>query len=200
MVTDRKPQLVPCSYLYLIYIVCSVLSVCMEYKDQMLTAKYIDLIRREAHFLTTPYGTVNFFAGAQCLRNFSSAPYQCNSAYVNTLIRCYTLPLAGRAAFYFFVGVLMVCKGGILDFVAGLFLAVIGVIIYHSSRKSYAALEAIRGQRHSEAELRARFRAYDTNKNGQLDSKELETALFLLDKDGNGEVSEEEFLNWYLGR
>jgi Ca2+-binding EF-hand superfamily protein len=110
----------------------------------------------------------------------------------------------------------MVCKGGILDFVAGLFLAVIGVIIYHSSRKSYAALEAIRGQRHSEAELRARFRAYDTNKNGQLDSKELaalcltlgttltrnelETALFLLDKDGNGEVSEEEFLNWYLGR
>ena len=34
----------------------SVLAVCMEYKDQVLTAQYIELIRREAHFLTTPYG------------------------------------------------------------------------------------------------------------------------------------------------
>jgi EF-hand domain pair len=122
----------------------------------------------------------------------------------------------GRAAFYFFVGILMVCEGGMLDLVGGLFLVVIGVIIFHSSKKSYAALDAIRGQKHSEMELRARFRAYDANKNGELDSQELakmclslgttltrnelESALFLLDKDGNGQVSEQEFLDWYLGR
>ena len=72
-----------------VYIFCfGVLSVCMEYKDTLMTQQYVAIIRKEAHFLTTPYG---------------------------------------RAAFYCFVGILLVCKGGLLDLFGGVFMAVTGI-------------------------------------------------------------------------
>lgn len=160
-----------------LYIFCfGALAVCLEYKDQVLTAKYVAIIKQEAHFLSTPYG---------------------------------------RAAFYFFVGLLMVCKGGILNLLGGVFLAVIGVIIYRSSRRSYDVLEKLRGSKTSVEQVAQKFRSYDKDRTGHLDTpelallcaslgstmtrQELESALFILDADGNGLVSEAEFLNWWTG-
>lgn len=153
-----------------------VLAVCLEYKDQMLTAKYVALIKAEAHFLTTPYG---------------------------------------RAAFYFFVGLLMVCKGGLLNWLGGLFACVIGVIIYRSSRRSYEVLAQIRGSQGNVDAVRQKYRSFDAARTGQLTTtqlaqlcsslgstltrQELESALFILDTDGNGLVSEDEFVSWWVG-
>ena len=152
------------------------LAVCLEYKDQMLTASYVAMISQEAHFLTTPYG---------------------------------------RAAFYFFVGLLMVCKGGLLNWVGGLFACVVGVVIYRSSRRSYEALAQMRGSQENVDAVRSKFRAFDTARTGQLTTaqlaqlcaslgstmtrQEIESALFILDTDGNGHVSEEEFVGWWVG-
>jgi hypothetical protein len=63
-------------YLFFGGLVCIVL----ELKEKVFTQKYMDVLKREALFLTRPYG---------------------------------------RAAFYFFVGILMSCQGGILSIVGG---------------------------------------------------------------------------------
>jgi COPI associated protein len=93
----------------------------------------VDMIKREARFLTTPWG---------------------------------------RAAFYFFVGILMIAKGGILSIIAGIFLMLVGGVIYTSCRNAYAALNELHSQKYTEAILIAKFRAHDLNKDGQLDTKE----------------------------
>jgi COPI associated protein len=124
-----------------IYILCfGILSVCLEYKDQVMMKRNVDVIKREARFLTTPWG---------------------------------------RAAFYFFVGILMIAKGGILSIIAGIFLMLVGGVIYTSCRNAYAALNELHSQKYTEAILIAKFRAHDLNKDGQLDTKEFsEVRLF----------------------
>ena len=161
-----------------LYIFCfGALAVCLEYKDQLVTEKYVDLIKKEAHFLTTPYG---------------------------------------RAGFYFFVGLLMACKGGILNWIGGIFCVIIGVIIFRSSRRSYEVLEQLRGSKNTVDQVRSKFKYYDKDRSGQLDTpelavlcaslgstmtrQELESALFILDTDGNGRISEDEFVNWWTGK
>lgn len=118
-----------------IYIlVFGILSVCLEYQDQVFTKKYVDVIRKEAHFLITP---------------------------------------SGRAAFYFFVGVLMVAKGGLLDLFAGLFLILVGVVIYNSCRNAYLVFNELHNAKYTEAFIIAKFREFDVDKSGHLDTKEL---------------------------
>lgn len=118
-----------------IYICCfGILAICLEYKDQMMMKKYVDIIRREAHFLTTP---------------------------------------AGRAAFYFFNGILIISKGGIVNLLAGGFLMLVGAVIYHSCRQAYSALNELHNKKYTEAYIISEFIKHDKDKSGLLDTKEL---------------------------
>lgn len=111
-----------------------VMSVCLEYKDQTLTKVYVDIIRKEAHFLTVP---------------------------------------SGRAAFYFFVGTLIAFKGGLTDLISGIFLMLVGAVIYHSCRNAYRALNELHNAKFTESFIISKFREFDYDRSGQLDSKEL---------------------------
>ena len=57
------------------------IAITLELKEKVFTQKYMDVLKREALFLTRPYG---------------------------------------RAGFYFFIGILLSCQGGILSIVGGL--------------------------------------------------------------------------------
>lgn len=51
-----------------LYICCfGVLAVCLEYKDQIMMKRYVDIIRKEAHFLTIPSGRAIFYIFAGVL-------------------------------------------------------------------------------------------------------------------------------------
>lgn len=149
----------------------------LEYKDYLLTANARAVLRREALFLSRPYG---------------------------------------RAAFYFFIGLLILAKGGILNMIIGIYTMAVGVIIFVASRAAIDSLEKLRSSMKTEREVALKFAEFDVDHSGGLDStelarlcqslgapqslNELEVALFILDKDADGKISYEEFLGWWQGR
>lgn len=122
----------------------------------------------------------------------------------------------GRAAFYFFMGLLIVAKGGVLNLMVGVYAMAVGVIVFISSRSALSFLDRIRGSMKTEREVAVKFAEFDADHSGGLDSgelarlcqalgapqslNELEAALFILDKDADGKISYEEFLSWWQGR
>jgi len=156
-----------------------VLTVVLENKEHLLPQKYLDMIRIEALFLYRPYG---------------------------------------RSAFYFFVGVLMVSQNDYLSlaFCVGVYTSVVGAIIFVASRSAMDQARALKAAAFDEATIKRKFLAADRDKNGTLDTaelavlcadlgcnlsrNELEAALVVLDKDGNGAISYDEFLEWYQGQ
>lgn len=160
-----------------IYLFFFGLSMCiMEFKEKALTQQYLDLIKREALFLYHPYG---------------------------------------RAAFYFFVGILIACEGGLLGLLVGAYCAVVGVFIFQSSQTAFKQLDAVRSQI-NESDVDSKFAAFDKDSSGYLDShelgalvralganmtvNELESALFILDKNGDGRISLQEFKRWWCNQ
>lgn len=158
-----------------VYIIfAGVISVILEFKDRMLTQKYIKVLDTEAKFLMRPYG---------------------------------------RAAFYFFIGILLACTGGVLGFFGGLFIAIIGVIIYRGSVSAYSSLNLLKREHCSTEAIKSKFYEYDKDRSGflethelsalclslgtQLSRNELESALFILDKNGDGKIDILEFLEWW---
>lgn len=122
----------------------------------------------------------------------------------------------GRAAFYFFVGLLEIANGGLLGVIVGAYTVCVGVIIYVASRAALSSLEAMRGTFKSEKDVASYFALYDVEGKGALDGpelaklckalgstqslNELEAALMVLDHNADGLVSYEEFLAWWNGR
>eukprot|EP01038_Epipyxis_sp_PR26KG_P009408 gene9408-12669_t len=149
----------------------------LEFKDRLLTQKYLDLIKQQALFLYRPYG---------------------------------------RAAFYFFIGVLIVARGGLIGFVAGFYVATVGVAVYLGSRDAYAKLKDVKNANWDDKQIAAKFKEFDHDESGNLDNtelaalcqslgskltlNELESAIFLLDRNANGKIEYDEFLQWYKGQ
>lgn len=154
-------------------------AVMLEFKDQFLTKRYIEMIRKEAFFLYKPYG---------------------------------------RAAFYSFVGVLLIAKGGILDFIVGLYTLFVGVAVYYGSTQALLELNKLKDVNFKTVEeIEACFKKFDKDNSGSLDTAELDalttelmgkpltrnelaSAEFLLDSDGNGAIEMEEFIIWWRSR
>eukprot|EP01032_Pedospumella_encystans_P008822 gene8822-10434_t len=122
----------------------------------------------------------------------------------------------GRAAFYFFVGLLEIANGGLLGFIVGIYTICVGVMIYVASRAALSSLEAMRATFKSEKDVASYFALYDVDGKGALDGpelaklckalgstqslNELEASLMVLDHNADGLVSYEEFLAWWNGR
>jgi hypothetical protein len=124
--------------------------------------------------------------------------------------------LNGRGAFYVFVGTLLMAQWPDYgDAALGMYMVVVGFIMfvvgYHSKQK----LDAIRVMLKDEKLVKAAFDTADEDKNGALEPgqlsilctnlgstlepQELEAALQTLDKDGSGKVEYSEFLAWWKG-
>ena len=161
-----------------LYIICfGIIAILLENKEYFLTKKYRDIIKTEARFLDKPYG---------------------------------------RAAFYFFVGILLVAKGGLFGLLVGLYTSFIGAVIFYGSKAAYDTLDRLKTDHYTEAQVKEKFYEFDRDKSGSLDAaelaalckalgstlsrRELESALFLLDKNEDGQISFDEFFNWYQGK
>lgn len=161
--------------IYLVFI--GVVLAMLEYKQQFFTQSYLDMLRREALFLYRPYG---------------------------------------RAAVYFFVGLLMMSYSGLFGKLVGLYTTVVGAIVFYSSRAAIQHLENMRSVLRDESEVVAKFKEFDRDNSGTLDTKELaslckylgstltlnelESALFILDKNGDGKIQLQEFLAFWRNR
>jgi hypothetical protein len=79
----------------------------------------------------------------------------------------------GRAAFYFLMGTMLACAGGWLSVLAGILVAVVGVVIFIASRRAEQALLALKEKTHSARDVSRMFDEYDKDKNGYLDTHEV---------------------------
>jgi hypothetical protein len=122
----------------------------------------------------------------------------------------------GRAAIYFFVGIFMMSYSGFLGKFVGLYSAIVGGVVFFSSRAAILHLESIRAGLHDENEATIRFREFDKDNSGTLETtelaalckrlgstltlNELESALIILDQNDNGKVELSEFLSFWRNR
>ena len=165
---------VPYTILNVFTMVFGLMSLALEYdKDHWISKDLVVVVEREAAFLTRPYG---------------------------------------RAGFYFFVGLLLACEGYVLDFVVGLLLVVVGGFIFYSSYKMYAALALLMTPTKTRLEVLRLFqsiagadRVIDTSELANLfmalgqplNKYEIEAALFALDENGDGKISQDEFCYYW---
>ena len=160
--------------MYLYIFACGAIMACLEFKHALIPTRYKEMIRREALFLYRPYG---------------------------------------RAGFYLAVGIIMMSMSGLLTPLVGLYSAAVGIYIYYGSNAAMKALTNMKEGSEDPASIKAKFDRADADGDGFLDSQELatvcvemgttlnknelESALFLLDKNGDGKISLEEFQAWW---
>jgi hypothetical protein len=122
----------------------------------------------------------------------------------------------GRALFYIFVGVLEIAKGGILSLIVGLYVTVVGFIIYQSSLVAIKQLNELKDAKYNEKTIASKFQEFDADNSGTLDTKEvaalcqslgsvltlneLESAIALLDTNNDGRIQYSEFFDWWKGK
>lgn len=160
-----------------IYLFFFGLAACLlEFKERTLTVTYLTVLQREALFLTRPYG---------------------------------------RAAFYFFLGLLIVSIGGLLNLIVGAYVTGLGLVVYYSSTQAYTQLNTLKASL-TEKQVEEKFYAFDKDRSNSLsvaelgalcaslgahmNAHQLESALFILDKNGDGLIALEEFKRWWNDR
>ena len=79
----------------------------------------------------------------------------------------------GRAAFYFFIGLLVISQGGLLGLLVGLYTSAVGVIIFYASRSVITSLNTLKQSQYTEQQIAEKFQLFDKDNSGYLDSSEL---------------------------
>ncbi len=161
--------------LYIYFFCAGALMSALEFKDSFIPAAYRETIRKEALFLYRPYG---------------------------------------RAGFYFGVGLILISVGGVVTPLVGIYTSAVGLYIYYGSLGALKNLNLLRAQAHDEPTMRAKFAEADADGSGYIEpgelaavcgslgttlkKNELESAVFLLDKNDDGKISYEEFRAWWV--
>lgn len=121
----------------------------------------------------------------------------------------------GRGAFYIFVGTLLMAQGNLGQTVTGLYMVVVGFVMFGVGYHSKGKLDHVRTLLKDESVVRAAFNTVDiegdncltaeelgmlcTNLGSTLEPQELEAALQSLDKNGDGKIQYDEFISWWKG-
>ena len=114
-----------------------------------------------------------------------------------------------------FCGTLLVAKGGLVSSLIGIFICGIGILLYTSSKNAYHALNQLKNEHISDQVIKESFHKFDHDNTGELSSpqlaqlcqalgsplnyNDLESAILLLDKNGDGKIDYKEFLTWWKG-
>lgn len=123
--------------------------------------------------------------------------------------------LTGRSGFYFIIATLLLAQSGTTDLLIGLYTFGLSIAMFVVGRQAATKLADLRSSMTNEAELRAKFSHYDTDRDSKLSSAELanlcselgsmlthhelEGALQLLDTNGDGLIDYDEFAAWWQG-
>ena len=121
----------------------------------------------------------------------------------------------GRGLFYIFAGSLMFSLSNMVDMLIGGYVMFMGFTSVVVGRHTASKLTDLKHSMGSAKAVKAKFNEMDVDNNGSLDSKELANlcaslgspldhnelcaALDLMDRDKNGNVSFEEFFEWFSG-
>ena len=124
--------------------------------------------------------------------------------------------LTGRSGFYFVLSTLLLAQQAtLLDLLIGLYGLFLSIGMFVMGRQAAGKLKHLRSSMTDEAELRAKFAQFDTDRDGRLSSAELATlcadlgsmlshaelegAIKLLDTNGDGHIERDEFVAWWTG-
>ena len=134
------------------------------------------------------------------------------STYLHSELHTFSTPY-GRSIVIMCLGLLLLQQPFGLDTLIGLLVSCGSAYTFINMRNAENALSALKSHISDEVQLKALFDKCDLDNSGYLDSKEvamvcrelgtvldkkeLEGALALLDANGDGKVSFEEFKDWY---
>ena len=134
------------------------------------------------------------------------------ATYLHSELHIFSTPY-GRSIIIIFIGLLLLQQPLGLDTLIGLIISCGGIYIYMNMRNAEIALAAMKTHISDEIQLRNLFDKCDVDNSGYLDreevakvcqelgtvleERELLAALTLLDTNGDGKVSFEEFKDWY---
>jgi hypothetical protein len=144
-------------------------SMSLEYKNHWLTKDFVALIKKEAKFLSTPYGRAGFYV------------------FVGLLLACEGYLLD------FIVGLLLVAVGGFIFYSSWKMYRALGAFMTPTMSRVQVLQQfrqiAGRDNVIDSSELVQLFMALGE----PLNKYEIETVLFALDENGDGKISEAEF-------
>jgi hypothetical protein len=139
------------------------------------------------------------------------------TASVNERLHKYALFLKflwGRGILYFIAGTLIISQMGVLNFIAGGYMCLLGVMYIVVGHQTASKLRSLRSAMISEQTLRAKFYAADVDGDGGLNKaqfqqltqsigmdmtrRETEAAFYHIHKQDNAKLSYQEFHAWWM--
>lgn len=139
------------------------------------------------------------------------------TANVNERLHKYALFLKflwGRGILYFIAGTLTIAQMGLLNFIAGGYMCLLGIMFIIVGHQTASKLQSLRSAMISEQTLRAKFYAADVDGDGGLNKaqfqhltqsigmdmtrRETEAAFYHIHKQDSAKLSYQEFQAWWM--
>ncbi len=119
----------------------------------------------------------------------------------------------GRSLCYILFGILFISFHSLFERICGIILILSGTCIYIDNRRAYKELLNFKRNRHSREDIINKFQALDVSNCGYVSTTdlsvlcfslgitltrmELESALFVLDREGDRRICMEDFMQWW---